>query len=251
MAIVNILFSRYWASRCHLRTRMCLLGIFFFLFECGYGQSLRINNGAQLTLRSNAALHFKGFTMIPSKTQSLRGEQSWVRGNESTKENTITRHYQFSQMISNFTGTLVFNYAGADLKDVSASDLVLLLKDAEATWQAFQPSIDEEKQTLTYRFNTPVNFTSVTAGRLAIVTGWQPEPDEMEVLAFPNPVLQVLYFQTVDSIEEIQVYDTNGKVITVQVKTEEIDFSQIPSGVYWVKVVLSTEKTRTLKIIKQ
>ena len=70
---------------------------------------------------------------------------------------------------------------------------------------------------------------------------------------YPNPVKQNLHISSLKNIQKVVVFSIVGQeVMTKSLNSNSIDldFSQLPAGVYHIKV-LTNENTNTLKIIKK
>lgn len=68
--------------------------------------------------------------------------------------------------------------------------------------------------------------------------------------AYPNPVLDILILETEEQQHMYQVINMQGEVVLngeINSAKEEIDFTDLPSGVY----LLSVDQKQTNKIIKQ
>lgn len=81
---------------------------------------------------------------------------------------------------------------------------------------------------------------------------------EQAITLYPNPVDEVLnidFTSAFTTAKEISLLNTNGQILkTVNLTTEhtvfELSMKNLPSGVYWIKVVMD-EEMLTRKIIKQ
>ncbi|MEZ4909380.1 MAG: T9SS type A sorting domain-containing protein [Saprospiraceae bacterium] len=72
-----------------------------------------------------------------------------------------------------------------------------------------------------------------------------------QVLVYPNPTLDKLYLQGVDNILNVDIYDSQGKMLpTNQNRFDTIDMEMYPQGIYFIKIQ-TKESTKTLRIIKK
>ncbi len=71
---------------------------------------------------------------------------------------------------------------------------------------------------------------------------------ENELIIYPNPVKNILYFKN-KQIKEVTVYNILGKKILKENKNT-IDFSNLNNGIYIVKILTNENKIITKKIIK-
>ena len=78
--------------------------------------------------------------------------------------------------------------------------------------------------------------------------------DELEGLnikVYPNPVIDELYIQSDETIEQVIVQDVNGREISISSENfQTLDFKSVDSGVYFVTFQTITSKSKTVKIIK-
>jgi hypothetical protein len=73
---------------------------------------------------------------------------------------------------------------------------------------------------------------------------------DFSIKAYPNPVLDILTVETQDQDLKYQIINMNGEVVSNGIFTsekEEVDFTALPSGVYFLHV----SGNKTHKIIKQ
>ncbi len=73
---------------------------------------------------------------------------------------------------------------------------------------------------------------------------------------YPNPVTNTLNLKASEAIKSLEVYSLQGKKVN-EMKFDTLDkevtykMTNLPSGTYFVKVVLANNKTKTVKIIKK
>jgi hypothetical protein len=74
----------------------------------------------------------------------------------------------------------------------------------------------------------------------------------ISVNVYPNPTLETITISTSVNNSEFVVSDINGKVLSKErfSKTSQFNFSEYPSGVYFVKVI-SEDNVVSKKIVKQ
>lgn len=73
-----------------------------------------------------------------------------------------------------------------------------------------------------------------------------------QVVIYPNPTLDKLYIKGVDDIQNIYIYDSQGKIVPTNSSSsyDMIDLEIYPQGVYFIKIK-TTESTKTLRVIKK
>jgi len=81
------------------------------------------------------------------------------------------------------------------------------------------------------------------------------EVDEIECLVFPIPAKDVLNIQTEHSINSVEIYDMNGKLLRLISPNSDhiasMNLTSLSSGIYFVKVVDVNQKVAIKKFIKQ
>jgi len=86
-------------------------------------------------------------------------------------------------------------------------------------------------------------------GNLVVTSIRGPEP-QIQLKAYPNPVLDILIVETEKQDLEYRVVDVNGRVLEdgkIRSVPFELDFTGFPSGIYFLWI----EEYQTHKIIKK
>lgn len=80
-----------------------------------------------------------------------------------------------------------------------------------------------------------------------------PENVVAKISIYPNPVSDIIYLTGNSSeIESLQIFSIQGKLVKkMNSISEEIDVSNLRSGMYFVKIILIDGKTNTLKFVKK
>jgi Peptidase family M1 domain/Bacterial Ig-like domain/Secretion system C-terminal sorting domain len=69
---------------------------------------------------------------------------------------------------------------------------------------------------------------------------------------YPNPVKEVLYLKSNQLIESLRILNTLGGVVSEFKNPQmEINISNIPQGIYYVKILMKDKKEKVVKLIKQ
>lgn len=84
---------------------------------------------------------------------------------------------------------------------------------------------------------------------------WDPELGVDEVNSklfriYPNPATDVISIAGVDENTQVSIFDLNGRKLQQRQNTQQIDVSNLQSGIYLVEIS-STAKRQTLRFIKQ
>lgn len=103
--------------------------------------------------------------------------------------------------------------------------------------------------------NTAVRPTKLVTGACAMGNVGIEKIDETEIKLFPNPVKETLTISSSIPFIEIKFTDISGKVIEENqinaVSNIEISTSQLPSGVYFVRITDKNHATRDFKVVKE
>ncbi|MCT4645664.1 MAG: T9SS type A sorting domain-containing protein, partial [Carboxylicivirga sp.] len=107
-------------------------------------------------------------------------------------------------------------------------------------------------------FKTEIEFTcihglSVEVNLLGILrTGVdQFEKAQMEPIIYPNPTDGIINIDVDQPIKFIQVLDNNGRIVHFsRISEKSILLSNLPNGVYYLRLVCVNNQSKTMKIIK-
>jgi len=68
----------------------------------------------------------------------------------------------------------------------------------------------------------------------------------------PNPTSDLIRLSTIEGIETVEIFDTNGKLIKSidQIKSPIIDLNLLSNGLYIIKVEDSLKRVRSIEIVK-
>ncbi|MBS4013791.1 MAG: T9SS type A sorting domain-containing protein [Bacteroidetes bacterium] len=93
--------------------------------------------------------------------------------------------------------------------------------------------------------------------KLTVTSIYDVPESEFSIVAFPNPANDFVYLKIESSeFEGVQfvVYDINGRMLIRQhfsSELEKISFSDLRSGVYFIKVIHKEKELKNFKIIKK
>jgi hypothetical protein len=97
-------------------------------------------------------------------------------------------------------------------------------------------------------FDAVVNSDCATEGALGLNNI---DNTQSKISIFPNPAQDYLVFSNQKILDNVTVYDLNGRSIkTYQKIAKSIDVSFLEKGVYLIKIN-TDEQTHTLKFIKE
>ncbi|WP_439130326.1 T9SS type A sorting domain-containing protein [Polaribacter sp.] len=89
-----------------------------------------------------------------------------------------------------------------------------------------------------------IHFTSATLSVL--------EPPLTKSMVYPNPVTKKLFVKTEQEVDEVLIYDINGKLLrTHKINKYPIDVSNIKKGIYFLKIKFKNHTFLHQKIMKR
>ena len=161
----------------------------------------------------------------------------------------MARVFNFELASSSFTGKIIYYYDDLDLGTITHSDAVLQVKNDADIWMSYADE-DSSNNKITYTFNSPITFKSVTASASATTLSIDSLTEEIKIAIYPNPVNTILHIQYHGELKTT-IYDFLGrKLMDSQLKT--IDMSKMPNGMYIIHTTdTTTNKKNSYKIIKK
>ena len=234
-----------------MKISITLIGLFVspFLFS----QILTVNAGSSVSISSGSSITLDGLEIAPSDTYVISGANDVSRSATAAtagSNSSVSRVYSSSALLSGFTGTLTFSYLEGELNGITENELVLELQSDDDSWISYTGTVDEVNNTVSYTFNDPVSFKSVTASSSnGTLTIEDIEQIPNQIFVYPNPTTDRIYIQG-ENILQTELFDIRGR----RVKTtnqKQIDLSDITSGSFILKVTTDNNNTKSFKIIKQ
>lgn len=77
----------------------------------------------------------------------------------------------------------------------------------------------------------------------------------LNIQIYPNPTTSFVTIELAETMDlQLQLLNTEGKLLQQQklsTNSTQIDFSQVPSGIYWLNIHDQKESIKTYQIIKQ
>ena len=225
----------------------------FFVSPFLFSQILTINSGSSISISSNSSITLDGLEISPDDTYVISGDIDISRTGTpviSGSNTSVSRVYNSNDLLSGFTGTLTFSYLEGELNGISENELVLELQSDDDSWISYTGTVDEVNNTVSYTFNDPVSFKSVTAsssnGSLTI-EDIEEIPNQISV--YPNPTANRIYIQG-ENILQTELFDLRGRKVKTT-NQKQIDMSEMGIGTFILKVTTETNNTKSFKIIKR
>ncbi len=68
---------------------------------------------------------------------------------------------------------------------------------------------------------------------------------------FPNPFSSILSIHTENTVERINIYDTQGRFVLSRSKAQTIDLSELGTATYYLELVYKSGSRKRIKVMKQ
>ncbi|MDG1823780.1 MAG: hypothetical protein P8H45_02645, partial [Flavobacteriaceae bacterium] len=131
-----------------------------------FSQILTVDAGSSVSISSGSSITLDGLEIAPSDTYVISGANDVSRSATAAtagNNSSVSRVYSSSALLSGFTGTLTFSYLEGELNGITENELVMELQSDDDSWISYTGTVDEVNNTVSYTFNDPVSFKSVTA----------------------------------------------------------------------------------------
>lgn len=225
----------------------------FFVSPFLFSQILIINSGSSVSISPGSSITLDGLEIVSSETYVISGVNDVSRSVTAVTagdNSSVSRVYNSSAILSGFTGTLTFSYLEGELNGITENELVMELQSDDDSWISYTGTVDEVNNTVSYTFNDPVSFKSVTAsssnGTLTI-ENIEEIPNQISV--YPNPTANRIYIQG-ENILQTELFDLRGRKVKTT-NQKQIDMSEMGIGTFILKVTTETNNTKSFKIIKR
>jgi hypothetical protein len=227
----------------------------FLLFPCLiFAQNISpisVGAGGSITITSGAKINIAGLELTPSSDLVI-SETDIGRTSTPVSSNdnaSVNRVYTSTNLISNFIGTVVFNYNEDDLNGLDEGNLVLEAKSSDGSWTSYSGTVDPSNNSITYEFTSAVSFESITASQ----DGSTLTIENLDLLdgiyIYPNPTADKIYISSNEFLTA-EIFNVVGqKILTTTNNT--IDMTEFVSGTYALRITTSDKKSKTFKIIKK
>jgi len=228
-----------------------VLGFLFTSF-C-YGQILTIKSGASISIAPNSSIVLDGLEIAPSNTYVLEGTNTISRSATAVNfenNSSISRSYNSSNLVTNFTGTLIFSYLEEELNDIDENELVMQLKGEDNNWQNYTGTVDEINNTVSYTFNDAVSFKSITVStQEASLSVEDANTENDNIVVYPNPTADRVFIKA-DNLLQAELFDINGRKVG-STKNNQLNMSHLSIGSYILRIKTEKKAVKSIKIIKQ
>jgi hypothetical protein len=212
---------------------------------------LNIGSGGSITVKSDANINLAGLEMSPtsdfviSETDLTRSSTAIV---SQYNESSVSRVYSSTNLVSNFVGSVTFNYDDDELNNLIESVLVLEVKNDNGLWKSYTGLVDPSKNTVTVNFNSPISFNSVTASQAGSTLTIENVNSVGDILIYPNPTADKIFIQYNSEILA-QLYDVAGRRV-ISTNEKSINMNSFKSGTYILKLTNEQNESHSFKIIK-
>ena len=233
-----------------MKISITIIGLFVspFLFS----QILTVNSGSSVSIASGSSITLGGLEIAPNDTYVINGANAVSRTATAVTagdNSSVSRVYNTTALLTNFTGTLTFSYLDGELNNITESELVLELQADDDSWTSYEGTVNETNNTITYTFSDAVSFKAVTASAAgATLTVEDLSPTASSIYVYPNPTADRIYIQA-DNIKKVELFDLMGRKVRSS-NQSQMDMSRLSSGNYIMQVKTQNKK-QSFKIIKQ
>jgi hypothetical protein len=226
-----------------------------FLFPCAvFAQEnisvLTVGSSGSITVKSEANINLAGLELSPS-SDIIISETDLTRSStivSQYNESSVSRVYSSTNLVSNFVGTITFNYDDDELNNLIESVLVLEVKNENGRWKSYTGLVDPSENKVTVTFNNPVSFNSITASQAGKTLTIENINLVDEILIYPNPTANKIFIQY-DNDFNVQLYDVVGKKV-LSTSDKSINMNSFKSGTYILKLTNEQNESHSFKIIK-
>ena len=213
---------------------------------------LTISTGNSLTISQDATLNMVGMELTPDAQYTLSGDatsQVSLTNSAETLNNTgtMSKVFGFDQALTDFSGTIVYNYDDATMNGLNHDDISLFVYDGtSSTWTEYADQ-DSEDNTVTYSFDGSVTMSKLTAGGFGTLS--IDESNSYGIGVYPNPVSSSLNISGLENSTNY-LYNSIGQLV-LSSNLSTIDLSRLDKGVY-ILIVEDENKNKTnFKILKK
>jgi hypothetical protein len=206
-----------------------------------------------VSISSGSSITLDGLEIAPSDTYVISGANDVSRSATAVTagaNSSVSRVYSSSAILSGFTGTITFSYLEGELNGITENELVMELQSDDDSWISYTGTVDEVNNTVSYTFNDPVSFKSVTASSSnGTLTIEDIEEIPNQIYVYPNPTANRIYIQG-ENILQTELFDLRGRKVKTT-NQKQIDMSEMGIGTFILKVTTETNNTKSFKIIKR
>lgn len=217
-----------------------------------FSQSLTISENSSININPNSSVSVDGLELAPSVVYTISGPNSITRSAAPIVVgpiSSISRVYELSDELSNYSGTLTFSYLDNELNNIVESDLVLEVLDTNGVWTSVSPNRDSDNNTLSYNFTDSVGFSKITASSENATLTIETETLNDFVRVYPNPTTDTLVIVS-KTPQKATLFNTAGQKLLETNNATKLDVIDLPSGVYLLNLQNNQNQISTFKIIK-
>lgn len=233
-----------------MKISITLIG--FFVSPFLFSQILTVNTGSSVSIASGSSITLGGLEIAPDDTYFISGANVSRTATAVTAgdNSSISRVYNTTALLTDFTGTLTFSYLDGELNNITESELVLELQADDDSWTSYEGTVNETNNTITYTFNDAVSFKAVTASAAgATLTVEDLSPTASSIFVYPNPTANRIYIQAYN-IEKAELFDLMGRKV-METTQNQLDLGNLNIGSLILKVTTTNNKSKSFKILKK
>ena len=224
--------------------------VIFLIFSLvSYGQIISLSPESSLFIESNSSVSFDGLELAPNSAHLIAGPNIIDRTSVPVvvgDNASISRVYEISNTIGSYQGVVTFLYKDSELNDIQESNLVLEFLGADGVWTNVVPIIDDINNTLTYNLT---EFSAITASDVSATLTVIPLQQIQNVGVYPNPTSGLLHIVSSEP-QHATLFSITGQKI-LETNAAELNFENLPSGVYLLNLQNSKKQISTFKILRE
>ena len=222
----------------------------FLIFSLvSYGQIFSLGPESSLFIEPNSSVSFDGLELAPNSAHFISGPNTIDRTSVPVvvgDNASISRVYEISNTIGSYQGVVTFLYKDSELNDIQESNLVLEFLGADGVWTNVVPIIDDINNTLTYNLT---EFSAITASDVSATLTVIPLQQIQNVGVYPNPTSGLLHIVSSEP-QHATLFSITGQKI-LETNAAELNFENLPSGVYLLNLQNSKKQISTFKILRE
>lgn len=100
-----------------------------------------------------------------------------------------------------------------------------------------------------FDYNPPIITNEVTTTFVSFLNVSEPELNPITI--YPNPVSSLLYIKNIDGNYKVEIYNTLGLLISTVENNSILDFTNLTTGIYIVRITNESGKAQVVKVIKK
>ncbi|PRP67172.1 T9SS type A sorting domain-containing protein [Nonlabens agnitus] len=223
--------------------------LLLFAATIATAQDLTLTSTSSLSINDGGSLYINGAELDPSVNYDLVGPNEVTTTKTAlTSPRSINKVIEWSSPVEDYQGMIYFHYGNQDLNQLEESSLGLIIRDVNSEWIGLDSNLDQGSRTIGFGFSSPTNISGISVSEKQ--TASSNSFDSAQLQLYPNPTTSTLTLEY-NSEVETEIYNLQGSSL-FKTSEKKIDFSNLSSGVYLIKITdQQTQDSIYKKIIKK